>query len=192
PTPVPRSRNAPCRAPERSATPMAEPDYYELLGVARDAAPDAIKKAYRTQARKYHPDVNPGDKKAEAKFKEVQQAYDILSDAEKRSLYDRYGTAAFEGMAAAGPRSGAAEWTFRQGPGGPEFEGFDFSDFFGPGAGAHGASGATAGAGPEAAAGGAGIFEELLGRMRGGKGRRAGASVGPRPGRNLEATLSVP
>ena len=56
-------------------------------------------------ARKHHPDVNPGDKTAEGKFKEVQQAYDILSDAEKRSLYDRYGTAAFEGMAAAGPRT---------------------------------------------------------------------------------------
>jgi DnaJ-class molecular chaperone len=168
---------------------MADRDYYETLGVARDATPDAIKKAYRTQARKYHPDVNPGDKKAEARFKEVQHAYDILSDAEKRSLYDRYGTAAFEGMAAAGPRSGAAEWTFRQGPGGPDLESFDFSDFFGPGGG--GAHGATAGAGPEAG-GGAGIFEELLGRMRGGRGRRAGASVGPRPGRNLEANLSVP
>ena len=58
-------------------------------------------------ARKHHPDTNPGDKKAEAKFKEVQAAYDVLSDAEKRSMYDRYGTAAFEGMAAAGPRTGA-------------------------------------------------------------------------------------
>ena len=65
-----------------------------------------IKKGYRAQARKFHPDVNPGDKKAEARFKEVQQAYDILSDGEKRALYDRYGRAAFEGMAA-GPRPGA-------------------------------------------------------------------------------------
>jgi DnaJ-class molecular chaperone len=79
---------------------MADRDYYEVLGVARDVTPDAIKKAYRTMARKYHPDVNPGDKKAEAKFKEAQQAYDVLSDAEKRALYDLYGKAAFEGMAA--------------------------------------------------------------------------------------------
>ena len=94
---------------------MAEADYYEVLGVARDATPEAIKKAYRTLARKHHPDVNPGDKKAEAKFKEAQQAYDVLSDAEKRALYDRYGRAGFEGMAAAGPRGGAQEWAHRQG-----------------------------------------------------------------------------
>src|SRR5437763_15180610 len=98
---------------------MADRDYYEVLGVARTATPEQIKKAYRTLARKHHPDVNPGDKKAEARFKEAQQAYDILSDPEKRSLYDRFGNAAFEGMAAAGPRSGASEWTARQaGPGG--------------------------------------------------------------------------
>src|SRR4051794_1652701 len=158
---------------------MAEADYYETLGVPRDATPEAIKKAYRTQARKYHPDVNPGDKKAEAKFKQAQQAYDVLSDAEKRALYDRYGTAAFEGMAA-GPRPDAQEWTYRSG--GPGFESFDFGEFFGPGAGA-----ATAEPG-----GGAGIFEEILGRVRGGRaGRRAGA-MGPRPGRNLEASLTIP
>jgi DnaJ-class molecular chaperone len=167
---------------------MADRDYYEVLGVSREATPDAIKKAYRALARKYHPDVNPGDKKAEASFKEVQQAYDVLSDAEKRSLYDRYGTAAFEGMAAAGPRAGAAEWTFRQG--GPGSESFDFSEFFGPGAAT--GPGAGPGAGGEEA-GGAGIFEELLGRMRGGRVRRPGhgPAVGPRPGRNLEASLAV-
>src|SRR5436305_8702366 len=156
---------------------MPDRDYYEVLGVARDASADAVKKAYRTQARKHHPDVNPGDKKAEAKFKEAQQAYDVLSDAEKRALYDRYGKAAFEGMAAAGPRAGAQEWTFRQG--GPGFESFDFSEFFGPGAAA------TAGGGA-AEEGGAGIFEEILGRVRGGRG---GRRAGVRPGRHLEATL---
>jgi DnaJ-class molecular chaperone len=156
---------------------MAAADYYDILGVARDATPEAIKKAYRTLARKYHPDVNPGDKKAEAKFKEAQQAYDVLSDAERRAFYDRYGSAAFEGMAASGPRPGAQEWTAR--PGGPGFESFDFSEFFGPGS-----SGADAGAG-------SGIFEELLGRMRGGRAsKRPGA--GPRPGRNLEAHITIP
>lgn len=166
---------------------MAESDYYEILGVARDATPEAIKKAYRTQARKYHPDVNPGDKKAEAKFKETQSAYDVLSDAEKRAMYDRYGKAAFEGMAAAGPRAGAQEWTSRQG--GPGFESFDFSEFFGPGG-----AGAGAGPGTAEAPGGAGIFEELLGRMRGGRGgaRRPGPAAGPRQGRNLEAGLTIP
>src|SRR4029078_10445913 len=113
---------------------MPDRDYYEVLGVARDASADAIKKAYRSLARKHHPDVNPGDKKAEARFKEAQQAYDILSDPEKRSLYDRYGTAALEGMAAAGPRSGASEWTAHQA--GPGFENVDFSQFFSTGPGA--------------------------------------------------------
>src|SRR5947209_15716435 len=128
---------------------MPDRDYYEVLGVARDASADEIKKAYRKLARKHHPDVNPGDKTAEARFKEAQQAYDVLSDAEKRSLYDRYGTAAFEGMAAAGPRPEGPQWTYP--PGGAGFESFDFGDFFGPGTGA-GAATAEPG-------GGAGIFE---------------------------------
>ena len=109
---------------------MAERDYYDVLGVARDATPEAIKKAYRGLARKYHPDVNPGDKSAEKQFKEVQQAYDILSDQEKRALYDRHGRAAFEGMAAAGPRASATEWASRFG-GEPGFENIDLSDLFG-------------------------------------------------------------
>jgi curved DNA-binding protein len=161
---------------------MPDRDYYEVLGVARDASADAIKKAYRALARKHHPDVNPGDKKAEAKFKEAQQAYDILSDPEKRSLYDRFGKAAFEGMAAAGPRSGASEWTARQAGPGPEAS-FDFSEFFGPG-------GAGGGAGTAGAEGSGGIFEELLGRMRGGRGQKR--SAGPRQGRGIEAHLTIP
>jgi curved DNA-binding protein len=175
---------------------MAERDYYEILGVARDASPEAIKKAYRTLARKHHPDVNPGDKKAEARFKEAQAAYDVLSDAEKRSLYDRFGRAGIEGMAAAGPRAGGTDWTGRQA--GPEFN-FDFSEFFGPNASGAGAGAAPGAGGPAAdigaEPGGAGIFEELLGRMRGGRGKRpggAGAGMGPRSGRNLEATITVP
>lgn len=167
---------------------MPDRDYYEVLGVARDASADAIKKAYRTQARKYHPDVNPGDKKAESRFKEVQQAYDILSDPEKRALYNNYGNAAFEG-ATAGPRAGAHEWTARQaGPGSGYDQSFDFNDFFGAG----GAAGPGAGAG-EGDQGGGGIFEELLGRMRGGGGRgRQQRPTGPRPGRNVEAHLTIP
>ncbi len=70
---------------------MASKDYYSILGVKRDAKPDEIKKAYRRLARKYHPDVNPGDKVAEEKFKEIQEAYDILSDEKKRKVYDRFG-----------------------------------------------------------------------------------------------------
>src|SRR5271169_4656384 len=107
---------------------MPKRDYYEILGVARDATPDAIKKAYRGLARKFHPDVNPGDKTAEAHFKEVQQAYDVLSDQEKRARYDQFGHAAIDGMAAAGPRSGASEWTTHFGE--PGFESVDLSDLF--------------------------------------------------------------
>jgi DnaJ-class molecular chaperone len=163
---------------------MPDRDYYEVLGVGRDASADEVKKAYRKLARKHHPDVNPGDKTAEVKFKEAQQAYDVLSDAEKRSLYDRYGKAGFEGMAAAGPRSGATEWASNQA--GPGFT-FDFGDFFGPGGPGMGAG---AGADTDEAHAGGGIFEELLGRVRGGRGGRRAA--GPRPGRNLEAHLTIP
>ena len=75
---------------------MAKQDYYATLGVAKDAGADDIKKAYRKLAMQYHPDRNPGDKQAEAKFKDVNEAYDILKDDQKRSAYDRFGHAAFE------------------------------------------------------------------------------------------------
>ena len=71
-------------------------DYYDVLGVKRDASDDEIKKAYRKLARQYHPDRNPGDKQAEANFKEVQEAYDVLSDKARRERYDRYGFAGAE------------------------------------------------------------------------------------------------
>src|SRR5437660_10305837 len=89
-------------------------DYYEVLGVKRDASEADIKKAYRSLARKYHPDRNPGDKQAEANFKEVQTAYDVLSDKEKRARYDRFGFAGENGGAGGGP----FRWGGGAGPGG--------------------------------------------------------------------------
>ncbi len=82
---------------------MAEKrDYYEVLGVERNADADTIKKAYRKAAIKYHPDKNPGDKQAEEKFKEAAEAYDVLSNADKRARYDRFGHAGMSGAAGGG------------------------------------------------------------------------------------------
>lgn len=81
---------------------MAKRDYYEVLGVQKTASKDEIKKAYRKLAVKYHPDKNPGDKTAEEKFKEASEAYEVLSDDQKRSIYDQYGHAGLEGMGAGG------------------------------------------------------------------------------------------
>ena len=95
-------------------------DYYEVLGVSKDADDAAIRKGYRALAKKYHPDMNPGDAEAEKKFKEASEAYAVLSDAEKRRQYDQFGHAAFEGGA-----GGAG------GFGGFDFNGADFGDIFG-------------------------------------------------------------
>lgn len=91
-------------------------DYYEVLGVDKNADEATIKKAYRALAKKYHPDMNPGDKEAEKKFKEASEAYAILSDPEKKKQYDQFGHAAFEGGAG--------------GYGGFDFNSADFSDIF--------------------------------------------------------------
>ena len=94
-------------------------DYYEVLGVSKDADDATLKKAYRQVAKKYHPDMNPGDAEAERKFKEASEAYAVLSDPDKRRQYDQFGHAAFEGGAGGG------------GFGGFDFSGADFSDIFG-------------------------------------------------------------
>ena len=85
---------------------MAKRDYYDVLGVARGASEDEIKKAYRKQAVKFHPDKNPGDKAAEDKFKELSEAYEVLYDAQKRAAYDQYGHAAFDPRQRAGRGGG--------------------------------------------------------------------------------------
>src|SRR5476649_1021586 len=81
---------------------MAKRDYYEELGVAKGASADELKKAYRKLAMQFHPDKNPGDAKAELRFKELSEAYDVLRDDQKRAAYDRYGHAAFENGGAGG------------------------------------------------------------------------------------------
>jgi molecular chaperone DnaJ len=142
---------------------MAEKrDYYEVLGVSRDVSADDLKKAYRKLAVKFHPDKNPGDKTAEDKFKEISEAYDILSDDEKRPAYDRYGHAAFAG-GMGGPSGG----------GGGFHDPFDiFRDVFGGGGGG----------------GGGGVFESFFG---GGGGGRQQRRDGPQRGSDLRYGLEV-
>src|SRR5687768_3980303 len=151
---------------------MAKKDYYQILGVKKDAKADEIKKSYRRLARKFHPDVNPNDKASEEKFKEVQEAYDVLSDDKKRKVFDRFGyyndnldpDSPFGAGAAAG--GGTA--------GGFDFSGFDFS-----GGGSGGGSSFRD------------IFSDLFG---GGAGTRA-APEPPRPlpkkGRDIEIPLAL-
>jgi molecular chaperone DnaJ len=112
---------------------MAGKDYYSILGIKRDASEQEIKQAYRKLARKHHPDVNPGDSSAEARFKEVNQAYEVLSDKDKRQKYDRYGDQwqYAEQFEQAGARQGPA-WEFRRGgTQGFQFEEEDLSSLFG-------------------------------------------------------------
>lgn len=112
-------------------------DYYEVLGVPKDADEAALKKAYRVLAKKYHPDANPGDKETEAKFKEASEAYSVLSDPEKRRKYDQFGHAAFEG--GAGGAGGYGGFDFNGADMGDIF-GDIFGDFFGGGRSAYGRS----------------------------------------------------
>ncbi len=150
-------------------------DYYKTLGVARDASEEDIRKAYRRLARKHHPDLNPGDKAAEDKFKTVQEAYDILSEPKKKQMYDQFGFYS-ENAAPGGGGPGAA------GPGpGFDFNGFDFSDYT-PGAGARSEQ--------EPFGGGGGGFRDLFGQFFGRGGREEASSV-PEKGSDLEYALNI-
>ena len=139
-------------------------DYYDLLGVSRKAVQKDIRAAYRKLARKYHPDLNPGDKSSEEKFKQVQEAYDVLSDAKKRQMYDQFG---FETPGAGGMPS----------PGDAGDVHFDFGGFdFGGGGGA---------------AGGGASFRDLFGQFFRGGGAPAEAPSHAEPGSSLEYQIEI-
>lgn len=145
---------------------MAEKDYYEILGVKKTASEADLKKAYRDLAKKYHPDKNKGNKEAENKFKEISEAYAVLSDKDKREQYDRLGREAF-------------------GPGGANpFAGFDFSEFFGGGGGR--GRRASGGARRGATVDFTDVFGDLFGGGRGGGG---GFEAAPEPEMQTEVTI---
>jgi molecular chaperone DnaJ len=145
---------------------MPNPDYYEALGVGRKAKPEEVRRAYRRLARKHHPDLNPGDKSAENRFKTIQEAYDVLSDPKKKQMYDQHGFYSATGFAPGGEA---------QRPG-PEmgFGGFDFTDFA-----QQQAEGGAGGGFPD-------IFSQLFGR-----GQRAKSAPKPEPGTDLEYALNI-
>jgi len=175
--------------------PTQTKDYYGILGIKKKATPDEIRKAFRKLARKYHPDVNPGDKRAEEKFKEISEANDILSDEKKRKIYDQFGfysdqidPAAAEAYARQGGTPGGfpggqpgGNATGSAGAGGVPFDfgGFDFSDLFEGG-----------GRGKRASSSSRGGFRDIFSSMfdRGG----APAAEGPEPGSDLEYQVNVP
>jgi molecular chaperone DnaJ len=167
-------------------------DYYEILGVKKSASADDIRKAFRKLARKFHPDVNPGDKAAEEKFKTLSEANEVLSDPKKRKIYDQVGfysdnidAATAEAYARAGGASGPSQgFPGAQSGGGAQganfdFGGFDFTDMF---EGAKGRKASTSGTGS---------FRDIFSGMFGGRG---GGTVreGPEPGSDLEYQVNVP
>jgi molecular chaperone DnaJ len=151
---------------------MAKKDYYEVLGIKRDAKPEEIKKAYRRLARKYHPDVNPGDKASEERFKLTTEAHDILSDPKKRKVYDRFGEYS-DHLADAAAR-GAGPTTGRGAPAGFDFAGFDWGA-----ASSSGGGGASSGSFRD-------IFSDLFG------GSTAKEKEPPRPQPQRGADIEMP
>ena len=173
--------------------PTGTKNYYEILGVKKNASADEIRKAFRKLARKYHPDVNPGSKSAEEKFKELSEANDVLSDPKKRKVYDQLGyysdnidPAAAEAYARGGPTGAGGFGGFPggqppgggAGAGGFDFSGFDFGDMF------EGARGQASNSG----GGFRDIFSGIFGGARGG----AAAQHAPEPGSDLEYQVNVP
>jgi len=153
-------------------------DYYETLGVPKNASADDIRKSYRKLARKHHPDLNPGDKSSEERFKNVQEAYDVLSDTKKREMYDQVGFYSENGFQGGAPPGG-------QPPPGMDFGGFDFTDYFN--------SLQQAGRGQPRQRGGGGgggfgdIFSQFF-RRGGGQEEEAGE---PEKGSDLEYALNI-
>jgi molecular chaperone DnaJ len=156
-------------------------DPYEALGVSKDASQDDIKKAYRKLARQYHPDVHPGDKEAENKFKEISEAYDILGDPDKRAEYDRLGQQGFYNDAFGG-----------QGYQRPDFEGgFNFEDLFGDLFGRRGGARTSTAGGMGGMGGQPGGFDFFFGGPGGGPGAGRGFRTGPQRGGDLTYKLKV-
>ena len=147
-------------------------DYYKALGVSRSASADDIRKAYRRLARKHHPDVNPGDKAAEEKFKQISEANDVLSDPKKRELYDKFGSYS-ENLRDAAARGAGA------GTGGVDF---DWSSVFSGGGGAAGAG---------QSAGGNSSFRDIFSDLFGGGAARANARPQAQRGADIELPLSI-
>lgn len=166
--------------------PAPKKDHYETLGIPRAADEDEVRKAYRRLARKYHPDLNPGDKAAEDRFKAVQEAYDVLSDAKKRKMYDQFGFYS-DNMPPGGP-GGPGGQGF---PGQPgfDFSGFDFGDVFG------GAQGSRRGPQPNPGQpGGEHSFKDFFSQFFTGGGAGANQPRGnaqPERGADLEYALNI-
>jgi molecular chaperone DnaJ len=165
------------------ASATSKNDYYERLGVSRSADSEEIRKAYRKLARKYHPDLNPGDKAAEDRFKKVQEAYDILSDENKRKVYDQYGFYSDNIPPNGGGFPGGAGGGTS---GGPNFGGFDFSEYMRRQQQANGAPGAGTSTGDDASGFG---FRNIFDSFFRGGGKQAASQ--PERGADLEYGLHV-
>jgi molecular chaperone DnaJ len=155
---------------------MAKQDYYQLLGIKRDAKPEEIKKAYRRLARKHHPDVNPGDKSAEERFKQITEAHDVLSDEKKRKVYDRFGQYS-DNLADAAAR-GASPGGAGAGTGGWRYEGWE--DFMGSASSTSSTSGS-----------GGSSFRDIFADLFGGSGAKQEREP-PRPQPKRGADIEMP